>query len=726
MAAGFNDIFISYGRGNEHSLGSKDLSLKLHHTLEAKNFNVWLDNQDIPHAVDFQQEINEGIKSADNFIFIISPHSVASLYCMREIELAVELNKRIIPLLHIMPDNDLLEDSLHPIIKKLNWIYFDDESQFEKCLERLEEALITDQAHLSKHTDYTTKAMNWRENNRNIDFFLFGSALKDAEKWLKEAQNKQLDPIPSAIQKEYITKSRKYNNFKSIRRIVAVIVFILVSSTLSLALYFSQQQEIAAKEALRNISLANSNELIAKANTIQCEESVEMGLRIAALAYEADTTNEMAKTALYDTFYKTFKGDVVEESSVENLKEWTEKVVGSKGDFAVLMDANHIDYHNSNGEKLATFKSDKNFIGLHYDADKQIIYAKTDNDEVVTYHLKAEWVLKNIEKRAIPDLNDRQLERYGIKKDLYKKLDAKLQRFKASSPKDKVETLQKNLNDKQENAEEKVNETPKNTNLATKDESVEPIKQTAEEFTNSLKNAFRRYQNANENERYNRATALYNLAEKAYKNYPENKAIERAMITGNAYLANEYTYKNMPDSAIELANTVLKMDAKQKWVNKIKILAHLQKNEFDEAVQLGKPLLDENYPLAEGKMSYSELLEIELDKVAENKPLNQSQRRFKRMISFIPIEVSGFLINDKSPMTTRREVSLKIYAKGASEMMVSNTATFSDNPTWETFKSVKNWKLLPGQGKKTVFIKFRNNSSEESKVFQQSILLSNY
>ena len=92
----FDDAFISYGRAD-----SKAFATKLQAQLTASGLNIWFNQQDIPLAVDFQEQINDGITKAHNFLFIISPHSVNSPYCLKEIELAIQLNKRIIPLLHV-------------------------------------------------------------------------------------------------------------------------------------------------------------------------------------------------------------------------------------------------------------------------------------------------------------------------------------------------------------------------------------------------------------------------------------------------------------------------------------------------------------------------------------------------------------------------------------------------------------------------------------------------
>ena len=87
------EVFISYSRKD------KDFARKLGDTLRAHEREAWVDWKDIPLTADWQQEIFRNIEAADNFIFIISPESVASANCKREIDHAFANNKRMVPLL---------------------------------------------------------------------------------------------------------------------------------------------------------------------------------------------------------------------------------------------------------------------------------------------------------------------------------------------------------------------------------------------------------------------------------------------------------------------------------------------------------------------------------------------------------------------------------------------------------------------------------------------------
>lgn len=156
----FFDALISYGRPD-----SKAFAIKLHARLLEVGLDVWFDQNDIPFGVDYQNQIDDGIEKAHNFIFIIAPHSVKSLYCRKEIELAVKRNKRIIPLLHVKADEFMPQTN--PIIGKINWIYFqegidDFEASFSSLI-----SLIHHQAdYVKQHTWFLAKALDWERNQK--------------------------------------------------------------------------------------------------------------------------------------------------------------------------------------------------------------------------------------------------------------------------------------------------------------------------------------------------------------------------------------------------------------------------------------------------------------------------------------------------------------------------------------------------------------------------------
>jgi hypothetical protein len=96
------DVFISYSRKD------RDFVLKLHEALARNNRDAWVDWHDIPLMADFLREIYAGIEGADNFVFVISPESVDSATCQKEIAHAARNKKRLIPIFHrYVPDKDI-------------------------------------------------------------------------------------------------------------------------------------------------------------------------------------------------------------------------------------------------------------------------------------------------------------------------------------------------------------------------------------------------------------------------------------------------------------------------------------------------------------------------------------------------------------------------------------------------------------------------------------------
>ena len=231
----FFDAFISYGRAD-----SKAFATELNAKLTAQGLNVWFDQEDIPLAVDFQEQINDGIENAHNFIFVIAPHSVNSPYCLKEIELAAKHNKRIIPLLHVEqisqetwqsrnPDkteedwqeyqdqgfhlgNDR-NPNMHETIKKINWVNFRENiDDFVISLTGLVETIKKDTDYIQQHSHYLIQALEWERNQKQTNYLLVGEERKQASEWLVQKFDGQSPCIPTDLQCEFISESTKNAN----------------------------------------------------------------------------------------------------------------------------------------------------------------------------------------------------------------------------------------------------------------------------------------------------------------------------------------------------------------------------------------------------------------------------------------------------------------------------------------------------------------------------------
>jgi TolB-like protein/Tfp pilus assembly protein PilF len=85
------DIFISY------SSKDRQQAEQLTKLLASAGLSVWIDRQGIVGAEKWATEIVEGIRACTTFILLISPHSVESENVLRELSLASEKRKRVLP-----------------------------------------------------------------------------------------------------------------------------------------------------------------------------------------------------------------------------------------------------------------------------------------------------------------------------------------------------------------------------------------------------------------------------------------------------------------------------------------------------------------------------------------------------------------------------------------------------------------------------------------------------
>ncbi len=88
------DVFISYSRKD------KEFVRRLDEALAARGREAWVDWEGIRPTEEFMQAIYAAIEGADTFVFVLTPDSVASQACRREIAHAAMHNNawcRLLP-----------------------------------------------------------------------------------------------------------------------------------------------------------------------------------------------------------------------------------------------------------------------------------------------------------------------------------------------------------------------------------------------------------------------------------------------------------------------------------------------------------------------------------------------------------------------------------------------------------------------------------------------------
>ena len=137
-------VFISYSRKDMAFADRLDVALK------RRGFEPLIDRTDIYVFEDWWQRIQSLIVQADTVVFLLSPDSVSSHICQREVEFAASRNKRLAPIELRPVDTATVPEAL----ERCNFECFGSSKNFEHDVDRLAEALQLDITWVRKHTEF--------------------------------------------------------------------------------------------------------------------------------------------------------------------------------------------------------------------------------------------------------------------------------------------------------------------------------------------------------------------------------------------------------------------------------------------------------------------------------------------------------------------------------------------------------------------------------------------
>jgi WD40 repeat protein len=269
-----SSIFISYSRKDI------DFAGKIVQSLAENDLDTWVDWKSIPKGEDWEQEIYRGIEAAETFLFLISPDSIKSEICNKEIAHAIKNNKRVVPLL--VRDADLknfFDEIPKKEISRRNWIFSrDGQDNFSKAIEETLTTIRTDYEWLKFHTRLQVKALEWERLNYENSFLINGKELREAE--LQLATNTSKKPHPTDLQREYVFKSRQASDQRRRRtRIIGIAVIIALAVLSVVAWVQAGRATINAKAAETQAAIAEANEQEA-----QKQAAIALARELAAIS----------------------------------------------------------------------------------------------------------------------------------------------------------------------------------------------------------------------------------------------------------------------------------------------------------------------------------------------------------------------------------------------------------------------------------------------------------
>ena len=209
-------LFLSYAR--------VDAPLVKHASalLAERGWTTWVDRSNIPSAADWMSAIRAGIEEADGFVFVMTPHSIASRMCRVELSIATELAKRLLPLMaidaaswaaeaaKISADPKLASATEIPAeLARLDYIdladFVDRPDPFAALMDELVTAASRDLDWLRRHTRLQQDVRRWVDTRYAPSVLLREPLLAEAERMLAVTDK---DPALTALQREYVLTSR--------------------------------------------------------------------------------------------------------------------------------------------------------------------------------------------------------------------------------------------------------------------------------------------------------------------------------------------------------------------------------------------------------------------------------------------------------------------------------------------------------------------------------------
>ena len=244
--------------------------------------------EDILLTAEWLEEVFEGVESSDNFLFVISPDSLASEVCARELGHALEQHKRLVPVVR----RDARDEPVPEPLAARNWTFFRDEDDYRASFETLVSALETDLDWVSAHTRLLGRALEWEKEGREGSYLLRGRDLQEAEHWVA-SQSAKRDPQPTPLQLEYVLAARRAATRRQRILVGAALVAVAVSLGLAFLALFQRN------EARREARVALSRQLAAQANAerdVRPERSLALATRAATTAETDEARDALSRS----------------------------------------------------------------------------------------------------------------------------------------------------------------------------------------------------------------------------------------------------------------------------------------------------------------------------------------------------------------------------------------------------------------------------------------------
>ncbi len=130
------ELFISYSKAN------RDQALALADELRGRGFSVWIDQGGIRGAKEWSAEIVEAINACSTLLLLISPQSIASRNVAKEVHLASEKGRNILP---VVIEKVTLPTNFEYPLAGIQRVYYHDRTAIFRALDLLHGIAATEE-----------------------------------------------------------------------------------------------------------------------------------------------------------------------------------------------------------------------------------------------------------------------------------------------------------------------------------------------------------------------------------------------------------------------------------------------------------------------------------------------------------------------------------------------------------------------------------------------------
>lgn len=260
-------VFLSYSRRNA------DFADELNISLDSHGFEVSIDREDLFPGERWEPRLQAMIAAADTTVCAISPEWVASEQCRRELSIALDNGRRVIPVII----DEVQPETLPPELARLQLVFFHGAgASFARGMASLAAALRTDISWVRAQSRLLDRASAWVEANRSAGFLLRGLELERARRWSEEQRPSNARVLPMVG--EFIEASlgaeqtTERNRARARRRTqIGMAIGVVLVAGLGGVVLFQQQELALARAVERADTLQNTVDLSTFAEAPEAE-----------------------------------------------------------------------------------------------------------------------------------------------------------------------------------------------------------------------------------------------------------------------------------------------------------------------------------------------------------------------------------------------------------------------------------------------------------------------